>query len=130
MNRAIQTIWVFSWYLLVLGLSLLIAPNLLLGLFGLPTTSEVWIRVVGMLALLLALYYYTAAKHHLTPMLEASITGRSFVMLCFTAFVLLGVASPVLFLFGLVDLLGAVWTRLALRTERLELSYPKTSRVF
>lgn len=43
---------------------------------------------------------------------------RSSVIVFFGAFVLLGFVSPVLILFGLVDLLGAVWTALALRSER------------
>jgi hypothetical protein len=34
-------------YLVGLGLVLLLIPNVILPLFGFPTTEEVWIRVVG-----------------------------------------------------------------------------------
>jgi hypothetical protein len=56
MSKAARTIQIWSFYLIALGLILLVVPNLLLGLFGIPATNEVWIRVVGMLLLILAYY--------------------------------------------------------------------------
>ncbi|MFZ5808976.1 MAG: hypothetical protein ACOY16_06820 [Chloroflexota bacterium] len=41
---------------------------------------------------------------------------RSTVIVFFAAFVLLGFSRPPLLLFGGVDLLGAIWTGLALRS--------------
>jgi len=38
------------------------------------------------------------------------------VILFFSAFVFFGLARPVLILFGVVDLLAAIWTWLALRS--------------
>jgi len=101
-----------------LGLVLVVAPNVLLQLFGVPVTSEVWIRVVGMLVLLLGFYYSRAALREMTEFFRWTVFVRSTVIVFFTAFVLLGFVSPVLILFGAVDLLGAVWTGLALRSER------------
>jgi hypothetical protein len=39
------------------------------------------------------------------------------VIVFFAAFVALGFAKPTLLLFGLVDLVGATWTFIALRAE-------------
>jgi hypothetical protein len=49
MSKSAFTVKAFGIYLLVLGVGLTFAPNLLLSVFGMPATSEVWIRVVGVL---------------------------------------------------------------------------------
>jgi hypothetical protein len=54
MSRAASSLFVFAVYLVGLGLGLLLVPNLLLRAFGAPPTSEVWIRVIGMLVLCLS----------------------------------------------------------------------------
>lgn len=117
MSRPAISVLVFAIYMVGLGLVLLIAPNALLSLFGLPATSEVWIRVVGMLVLLLSLYYFLAARNELTQFFGWTVYARSSVIVFFSAFVLLGFASPMLILFGVIDLLGATWTALALRAK-------------
>lgn len=118
MSNSARSVFVFGLYLLVLGIVLLVAPNFLLGMFFLPSTSEVWIRVVGMLVLLLGFYYTQAARKEMTDFFRWTVYVRSTVIVFFTVFVLLGLASPPLILFGAVDLLGAVWTGLALRPPK------------
>jgi len=115
MTKAARSVFVFSIYLFILGSILVAVPNRLLSLFGFPQTGEVWVRVVGMLVVILGFYYLTAARRELTPMLRATVFGRSAVLIFFTAFVLLGFAPPALILFGAIDALGAAWTAVALR---------------
>jgi hypothetical protein len=80
MSNSARRVLIFGIYLAALGLVLLVAPNFLLGMFGLPSTSS--------------------------------------VILFFIAFVLLGLASATLILFEVVDLLGVIWTGLALRSKK------------
>jgi hypothetical protein len=56
-----RTVFVFGVYLLLLGALLIVAPNSLLGLLRVAPTAEVWIRVLGMVVLLLGAYYVLAA---------------------------------------------------------------------
>ena len=70
-----------------------------------------------MLVLFLGVYYVSAARANFLPILEASVRVRIAVPLFFGAFVALGWAAPALLLFGGVDLAGAVWTFLTLRSE-------------
>ena len=114
-SRAGVSIRVFGVYLLVLGPALILAPNLVLGPFGIPVPSDAWIRVVGVLAFVLGFYYVAASRHGLVPFYRATVVGRAFVFVGFAAFALLGLAPPTLALFGAVDLAGAVWTAVALR---------------
>ncbi len=117
MSRAATSIRVFGIYLIFLGAAVIAAPNLVLALFGLPPTSEVWLRVVGLLAAILGFYYVQAARHDLVPFYRASVPARVAAFLGFVAFVLFGLVKAPLILFGAVDLLGAGWTFFALRSS-------------
>jgi hypothetical protein len=114
MTPAARSVRIFAIYLGVLALTLLLAPNVLLQAFRLPPTDEVWIRVVGMLAALLGVYYWVAAATELTPFFRASVLCRLTVPLFFLIFVMAGWARWPLVLFGVIDALGALWTWRAL----------------
>jgi len=115
MTPAARSVRVFAVYLGLLAVALLFAPNVLLRAFGLPATTEVWIRVVGMLVALLAVYHWTAAAADLTPFFRATVLCRLTVPIFFLIFVTAGWARWPLVLFGGADALGAVWTWWALR---------------
>lgn len=117
MTGAARSVLVFAVYLVGLGIWLLLAPNSMLQLFGMPDVEDVWIRVVGMLLLLLAFYYSSAAKAELTEFLQWTVYARGSVILFFAAFVLAGLAPATLLLFGVADLLAAGWTQLALKKD-------------
>lgn len=117
MSQSAKSVWLFGLYLVGLGIVLLLVPNLLLTLFGIAATNEVWIRIVGVLALALSAYYITAGKLNLTPILKVTVYVRSSIIFFFTGFVLAGLVSPMLILFGVVDFLGAMWTFWALKKE-------------
>jgi hypothetical protein len=106
---------VFGIYLAVVGLGFLLVPNAILPLFGFETTSEPWIRVVGLLVLILAFYYIQAGRTELKPLFRWSLYCRPSVFVVFVVLVALGLAKPMLILLGVVDLLGAIWTGVALR---------------
>lgn len=118
MSHPSKTLFVFGCYLAVLGLVLLFIPNALLVLFGFAATQEVWIRVVGMLVLVLAAYDMLAARAELMPFIQWSVPIRASVIVFFAAFVLLGLAPRALILFGLIDLASAAWTWSALARVR------------
>jgi hypothetical protein len=119
MSKSALSVFVFGLYLLVLGIVMLVVPNFLLGLFSIPSTTEVWIRVAGMLVLFLGIYYTLSSRNGMTSFFPWTIYVRSSVILFFIAFVLLGFVKPQLILFGVVDLLGAIWTGLALRSQKV-----------
>ncbi len=118
MSKAANSVFYFGLYLALLGIVLLANPNFLLNQFSIPETNEVWIRVVGMLVLFLAVYYTQTARMEMTGFFWLTVYARAFVILFFTAFVLMELVKPVLILFGAVDFLGAVWTWCALRANK------------
>ena len=117
MSRASKSILVFGIYLMVLGAALVIAPNLLLKLFGVPPTTEVWIRVLGMVAGLLGCYYVLVGRERLTSFMRLSVYLRALPILFFMGFVMAGLVKPIVILFGAIDLAGAAWTDQALRLD-------------
>ncbi len=118
MSSSARSLFVFSIYIFVLGVVLMAIPNVLLNLFGLPETHEVWIRVLGMLTSLLGYYYFQAARNELKNFFQWTVYTRASVILFFIGFVLLDFVSPILILFGVIDTAGALWTHLSLRAER------------
>lgn len=117
MSQAAKSLFVFGIYLCGLGLILLLVPNLILHVFGVPPTNEVWIRINGMFVLCLSFYYVQAARMELTVFIRLTVWTRMAVILYFVAFILWVSAPKVLLLFGFIDLLSAIWTWRALKTE-------------
>lgn len=115
---AARTVLVFGLYLGLVGLGLLLAPDAILAPLGFPAAHDFWPRVGGMLVLCLATYYLVAARANLTPLLRATVFVRCAVFGLFGALVLLDFAPRPLALLGFVDLAGALWTALALKSER------------
>ena len=116
MSAAGRSLFVFGIYMMILGILMVVVPNVLLGVLGLPSTSEVWIRVAGMLVIIIGFYDLQAGRKGLNDFLLWSIIARTSVILFFAAFVLLGFVKPILIVFGAIDLIGAAWTLIALQT--------------
>ncbi len=112
-----RTAFVWGWYTLVLGLTLNIAPNLILTTFRIPPTTEPWIRVVGMFLLFIAYQNFGAARSGNVELLRMSVHMRLTVPLFFGAYVALGLVPPVLLLFAAVDVAAALWTQSALEAD-------------
>ena len=110
LRPAQRSVVAFGVYLLILALVLLAVPNLLLAIFGIPATQEVWIRVVGMLVGFLGYYYVRHGAGAVRSFLEMTIHVRLSVPAFFLAFVVLAGAPWQLLLFAVFDVLGAGWT--------------------
>jgi hypothetical protein len=117
MMKTSTTILVFGIYVLAVGLILTFVPNILLGLFMLPSANEVWVRVLGILAIALSTYYIQAYRDMNTDFYIMTIRGR---VLFAVAIIVLALMTPnhlPLIGFALVDLLGAAWTWYANQQE-------------
>lgn len=119
MSKSAFSLCVFSIYMFALGLVLVAAPNLLLTFFGFPETQEVWIRVVGMLVLIIGFLDLMASSCELQVFFRWSVPARLSVPVFFVTFVALGLAPPILLLFGAIDLAAAIWTGFCLRADSL-----------
>ncbi|MCA1936517.1 MAG: hypothetical protein LDL37_13790 [Asticcacaulis sp.] len=117
MSKSARTIYVFFVYMIISGAAFVFAPNLAIVPLGFPEAHELWVRVVGMLTIILGSYYGVMARHEVRPFFMATVYGRLSVSVFFAGFVLAKLAPPILLGLGLIDLLGAIWTWRALRDE-------------
>jgi hypothetical protein len=118
MTPASKSVYYFGFYLALLAIILLAVPNTILELFQLQPTTEVWIRVLGVIVLNMGiLYIFMAANNHVLFM-TLSVYLRASVLLWFILFVALEMAPVRLIIFGLVDAAGAAWTYFALRKNQ------------
>jgi hypothetical protein len=115
MDAAARSLLVFGVYLLLNAAGLILSPNTVLALFGVPGTSEPWIRVLGLVAGVIGYYYIFAARHGLRAFYPATVHGRGIASLVFLGLVVAGLGPWQLLIFGAVDLLAALWTHFALK---------------
>jgi len=115
MKKASTSVLVYGVYLLVLGVVYMIVPNIPLALLGFATTTEPWIRVMAACVVIIGYYYIQTARNELVPFFRWTLHCRIFFALAVVIFVVLQLAQPMLLLFGVLDLLGALWTGLTLR---------------
>ncbi len=119
MSKSAFSLRVFSIYMFALGSALVAAPNLMLSFFGIPETHEVWIRVVGVLVLVIGYVDFMASRNELLDLFRWSVPARLSVTVFFVIFVAMGFAPPILILFGAIDAAGAIWTAACLRIDGL-----------
>jgi hypothetical protein len=117
MSNPARSITVFGIYLAIAGLSFFFIPNVVLPLLGFSTTTEVWIRLTGLLTAILGIYFLYSVRYDDRQFFRATIFARLIFFTGVTMLVIFGLASPLLVAFGLVDLAGAAWTWLALRAS-------------
>lgn len=118
MSAPARSIYIFGLYVIFMGLVLLAVPDLALQALGLPTAGDLWLRVMGMVVVVLGYYYVRAGRAELTPFFRWTVHTRPWPLVVFTVLVALGLARPVLILFAVGDLVGAIWTAWALRASR------------
>jgi hypothetical protein len=112
---AARSVELFAYYIYLVGIVLVFAPNQLLRVLQLPETQEIWIRVLGVVVFALAAYYHRAGAKNEMIFVRFTVPIRIFVFVAFTLLVVLAGGPPVLILFGSADLLGALFTMWALR---------------
>lgn len=105
-----KSLLVQSIYVLLTGLQLVFVPNMLLGMFGFDETSEVWIKVLGLVIISLSIIYYTINKSGNAEVVTASMWARFFVSAGFIFLAVSGQAKPAIILFAGVDIATAAWT--------------------
>lgn len=109
-----RTLSVFGAYLFIVALPFLFVPNLVLSTLALPATDEPWIRILGLVVLVLGYYYVRAARDEAPSFVDATVVGRLFAA---AGLVLIAVIWSywAVALFALPEAAGAVWTWTARR---------------
>jgi len=118
MSAATVSVLVYGIYLVALGIVYMVIPNVPLRLFGFEPTTEPWIRVMAAMVVIVGYYYVQAARNRLRTFYGWTLHCRVFFPIFTVVMVIAGLVKPMLLLFGVIDLAGALWTGLALRTSK------------
>jgi hypothetical protein len=118
MSKTSVSIIVYSTYLGSAGAGAAFIPNTLLPILGLPTTNEVWVRLFGALALLLAAKGFNGALLNLLPSMQFDVYTRTCFAVFLAVLIIIGLSPPILIILAIIDIVAAVWTQLAIRADR------------
>jgi hypothetical protein len=118
MSKAGLSLFVFGLYMvLIVGLGFMIAPHLILSMFGLSAGDDVWIRMVGMLASIIGGYYLLVVWARLEVFFKWTVPGRYYAACFMVLMFVLGKVGPAILLFAAVDAVAATWTLITLRSD-------------
>lgn len=110
-ERSLQA---WTIYLAVVGLWLLLFPASLFAVLEVDDEADVWVRVIGMLALVLMILYVFVIRSGLALMYRATVYARLLAVIGFA--VLASTTGPwQLALFAVLDAAGATWTHVTNR---------------
>jgi len=120
MSRAAMSVLIFGIYLVFLGISFLFVQEILFSLLAYPTSPDISSRVLGMIFLILAYLFIRAGldEEGMKKFYMWTVHIRSVVILFHIVFVTLQLVSPLIILFGGIDLAAALWTFWALRKDK------------
>jgi hypothetical protein len=118
MTNRHPSLLIHSIYVLLTGLQLIFVPNMLLSMFGFEPTSEIWIKVLGIVVLSLTFIYYAVSKSGNTQVVSATAMARALVGAGFLLLALTGQAKINIILFAGIDIATAAWTWWELQKQK------------
>lgn len=119
MSSSGKSLFYFGIYVVIAGILFLCCSNSLLDILHLPTIAPGWAGVIGLLALVIGIYDIILGKANNYQFITASVYVRLIFTLGIFMLVFTGRLPWTIILFGSVDALGALWTFLALKSEKL-----------
>jgi hypothetical protein len=117
-SRVALSVLIFGAYMIVQGIALMLFPNVLLGVFGLPPALDAWPRIVGWALAALGFYYVQNARANFRAFFEWTVPVRVLQFVFFVLIVLSGLIKPTILLVSGLELLAGLWTFLELRRTR------------
>lgn len=119
MNKARFSLLAFGLYMVfAAGFGFMLIPMPILHFFHLAAGDDLWIRFVGMLASILGFYYIQVARSGLDVFIPWTVLGRYYAAAFMMLLVILRMIGPSLLIFATIDIAGATWTWLALRSSK------------
>ena len=117
MTKSGKSLFYFGIYVVFTGLLFIVIPETFISLNHLPAMPTGWSRVIGLLALVIGTYDILCGKWDIRLLIKASVSVRFGFAIGVTLLVVLGQMPITLIALGALDALGALWTKMALKSE-------------
>lgn len=105
----------FIAYTMPTALGFFFCPNFVLSLFGVPPTDEPYIRSLGMLFIIICVYYYDAALMENKVFMKRSAQARYASGVVDAYFAFSGIGPVGMYFFAFMEFLTATWTWVAMK---------------
>lgn len=110
LSRTDISILIFGIYSLIMGFVLLLVPNIILPLVGLPVSNESWIYLLGFVLICSSYYYIRSAIDKNLALARYTTHTRLAAPLVVIFLVATNKADWHFISFGVIDGLGGLWT--------------------
>lgn len=115
MSHAARSVYAAGMYVFFMGSGLILIPHIVLSVFNLPPTEDIWIRMLGMMTVFVGIFQLQIARLELPDLFRLTIILRLSVVGFVMAFIAVGLAQPAFLMIAVVDVAGALWTWWALQ---------------
>lgn len=110
MDATAFSIYAFGTYEIMAGLGFLAFPNSILSFLRMEKSIEPWIRIVGILAILIGYYHFMIGRLGINDLYWPTIYARILFIVLLALLVLAKKAPKKIILFGIASLLSTIWT--------------------
>ncbi len=117
MTKSAKSLFYFGIYVLVTGVTLCFIPDKFISILKLPEIPISWARFIGFLTIIIGSYDILSGRNNVKPLIKASIYLRLFFFLGVLFLFFSGQMTKEILPIGVIDLIGAIWTALAINTE-------------
>jgi hypothetical protein len=117
MTKSGKSVFYFGIYLILTGLFLCFIPDKFISMLMLPEIPLSWARLLGILVMILGGYYVIGGRNNLAPFIKGTIYLRLFFLFGVIVLFASGEMPKEILPFGIIDLLGALWTMFSVKAE-------------
>ena len=120
MTRTSKSVLYYSFYMELVGILMIVFPQVVLKILNINTDAGILVRFLGMVDVFMGYYYLRSGlgKDKLKNFYQLTIHTRFAALVFLVFFVVFWNANPVVILFGLIDTAGAVWTIVSMRLDK------------
>lgn len=117
MKSPSKSLFVFGIYMIaIVGLGFTIMPAFVLDSFNLSYGDDTWIRFVGLLAIIIGVYYVVAARYEFKEFFIWTVWMRFFAAAFMILMIITGITELPVLLFASIEIAGATWTLFAIKS--------------
>lgn len=118
MKKTLKTIKVFGIYSMIMGIVLLVFPDVVLPIVGIAKPVDAWTRMLGFVLICSSYYYIRSAFAGNIEFAKWTIHTRFAAPIVVIILIVSGFAPKTFLPFGIIDGLGGLWTFIVLPNEK------------
>jgi len=119
-TKAPRSIVAFALFLLLGASGLVVAPQAVVPIVGLPDAGALWPRLLALPMAVIGFFYLQAARNRITAFFRWTLPARLVGAVFMITLAATSIGPPFLAILAAIDLAAAIWTWLEIRGSRGE----------